>query len=103
MFRITEAAAAEIVRQDRGRNREVQIMVLGGKCNGFYYHMSWRDSVAMLNRDHLFEEHGAKVFIDHKSYLHLDECTLDHDPLKGFIFDNKKVVSSCGCGRSVSF
>ncbi len=43
------------------------------------------------------------MFIDHKSYGFVSDMTLDFKPLKGFIFENPKVTSSCGCGKSVGF
>jgi Fe-S cluster assembly iron-binding protein IscA len=45
----------------------------------------------------------AWIFVDHKSYKFVGDMTLDFKPLKGFIFDNPKATSSCGCGKSVSF
>ena len=55
------------------------------------------------DRDKVFEENGARIFVDPKSYLYLDDTTLDyHEDLmrQGFVFQNPQAARSCGCGSS---
>lgn len=112
---VSEAAWNEIIRQDAGKGRWVQILVMGGGCQGFKYGVTWMDPMsAFTNDNHLLEpapvlvdgvwtRRKAWIFIDHKSYKFMDQATLNFSPFKGFTFDNPKAISSCGCGESVSF
>jgi iron-sulfur cluster assembly protein len=105
---VTEAAWKEISRQDAGKGRWVQFFIRGGGCNGFQYYMGWMDPMlAITNDNHLLEPawvgERPKIFVDPKSYKYVKTMTLDFSQFKGFIFDNPKATSSCGCGKSVSF
>jgi iron-sulfur cluster assembly protein len=114
-MQVSEKAWQEIIRQDAGRGRWVRFMVMAGGCNGFQYGMTWMDPLpAFTNDNHLLEPppvqvdgkwqfRKAYVFVDPKSYKLVDQLTLDFDPLKGFIFNNPKATSSCGCGKSAGF
>jgi iron-sulfur cluster assembly protein len=54
-------------------------------------------------RDKVFEENGARVFVDPKSFLYLNNCTLDYTEeliRQGFVFLNPQAARSCGCGSS---
>src|ERR1700691_5313411 len=73
----------------------------GGGCSGLTYAMRL-DTVAR-DRDKVFEENGARIFVDPKSYLYLNNTTLDflEDLMKqGFVFQNPQATRSCGCGSS---
>jgi iron-sulfur cluster assembly accessory protein len=107
-MQVSEAAWREIARQDAGRGRWVQFVVMGGGCNGFQYGMTWMNPLsAFTNDNHLLEPvwigDRPKIFVDPKSFKLISDMTLDFKPLKGFVFDNPKVTSSCGCGKSVGF
>lgn len=102
-FEVTDAALDEIERQDAGRGRWCCVMVLGGGCNGFRYHMTWRDPMGLMSNDaQLIERVGkaSKVYVDPKSRKLLYDVVLDFDVFKGFMFDNPNAKSSCGCGQS---
>ena len=101
---VSEKAAREIVRQDSGRGRWLSIAVVGGGCSGFQYRLVWMDPLPIFTNDcHLLEGGGATVFIDPKSWIFLQDTSLDFDPFKGFIFDNPRAKGTCGCGESVQF
>ena len=102
-FKVTDAAMDEIERQDTGRGRWCQVMVLGGGCNGFKYHMMWRDPMGIMSNDvQLIErmDRKSKVYVDPKSRKLLFDVVLDFDKFKGFSFSNPNAKSSCGCGQS---
>jgi iron-sulfur cluster assembly accessory protein len=104
MFDFTEKAAKEMFRQDAGRGQWIRLFVIGGGCQGFKYCVAWMEPMLMMsNSAHLYEKFGVNVYIDERSYEFLDQTTLDYDPFKGFIFNNPKAISSCGCGGSVTF
>jgi iron-sulfur cluster assembly protein len=48
---------------------------------------------------------GVKVWIDPRSHRLLDGTTLDYDTSllsRGFVFENPRAKSTCGCGTSFS-
>jgi iron-sulfur cluster assembly protein len=79
----------------------LRVGVQGGGCSGLTYAM--RLDTEARNRDKVFEENGARIFVDPKSYLYLHNTTLDYieDLMKqGFVFQNPQASRSCGCGSS---
>jgi len=106
MIHVTEKAAAKIrellvkegVPEATGGLR---VGVQGGGCSGLSYAM--RLETQARDRDKVFEENGARVFVDPKSLLYLNGTTLDYvEELirQGFVFNNPQVTRSCGCGSS---
>ncbi len=96
--KIRELLAKEGVPAETGGLR---IGVQGGGCSGLTYAM--RLETQARDRDQVFEENGARVFIDPKSYLYLSNTTLDYQEelmRKGFVFHNPQASRSCGCGTS---
>ena len=79
----------------------LRVGVQGGGCSGLSYAM--RLDTEARNRDEVFEENGARIFVDPKSYLYLHDTTLHYqeDLMKqGFVFQNPQATRSCGCGSS---
>ncbi len=106
MIHVTEKAAEQIrallakdgVPVETGGLR---VGVQGGGCSGLTYAM--RLDTQQRDRDKVFEENGARIFVDPKSYLYLNNTTLDyHEDLmrQGFVFQNPQAARSCGCGSS---
>lgn len=106
MIQVTEKAAQKIrellskegVPAERGGLR---IGVQGGGCSGLSYAM--RIDTQPRERDQVYEAHGARVFVDPKSHLFLDNTTLDYVETlmrQGFVFQNPNAARSCGCGSS---
>ncbi len=106
MIQLTEKAASKIrellaregVPADRGGLR---IGVQGGGCSGLTYAM--RLETQARDHDKVFEEHGSRIFVDPKSYLYLQNTTLDYvEELmrQGFVFQNPNAERACGCGSS---
>ncbi len=106
MIHVTEKAATKIrellssegVPIDSGGLR---VGVQGGGCSGLTYAM--RLEAQARDRDKVFEENGARLFVDPKSYLYLANTTLDYQEdlmRQGFVFQNPQATRSCGCGSS---
>lgn len=106
MIHVTEKAAGQIrklltkegVSLDSGGLR---LGVQGGGCSGLSYAM--RLDTQARAKDKVFEENGARIFIDPKSYLYLHDTTLDYEETlmrQGFVFLNPAATRSCGCGSS---
>ena len=106
MIHVSEKAAAKIrqLLAKEGVPAEtggLRVGVQGGGCSGLTYAM--RLDTEARSRDKVFEENGARIFVDPKSYLYLHDTTLDyHEDLmrQGFVFQNPQATRSCGCGSS---
>ena len=103
MITITENAAKHInsYLTKRGKGLGVRLDVKTSGCSGMAYNLEFVDEV---NEDDLiFEEHGARVYIDPKSLVYLDGTQVDYTKeglQEGFKFENPNVKDSCGCGES---
>ena len=103
MITITENAAKHIngYLTKRGNGLGVRLGVKTSGCSGMAYNLEFVDEV---NEDDLiFEEHGARVYIDPKSLVYLDGTQVDYTKeglQEGFKFENPNVKDSCGCGES---
>ncbi|MBZ5527672.1 MAG: iron-sulfur cluster assembly accessory protein [Acidobacteriia bacterium] len=96
--RIRALLAKEGVAAETGGLR---VGVQGGGCSGLSYAMKL-DTQAR-DRDKVFEEHGARIFVDPKSLLYLGGTTLEYEVTvmkQGFVFQNPNAARSCGCGSS---
>lgn len=106
MIHVTEKAAVKIQELLAREGVDsvsggLRVGVQGGGCSGLTYAM--RLDTQPRDRDNVFEEHGARVFVDPKSLLYLNETTLDYQEdlmRRGFVFHNPAATRSCGCGSS---
>ena len=79
----------------------LRVGVQGGGCSGLSYAM--RLDTQARDRDKIFEEHGARIFVDPKSFLYLNGTTLEYEETlmrQGFVFQNPNAARNCGCGSS---
>jgi iron-sulfur cluster assembly protein len=103
---LTERAAKKILAllANEGVSPELgglRVGVQGGGCSGLSYAMRL-DSQAR-DRDKIFEEFGARIFVDPKSLLYLNGTTLEYEETlmrQGFVFQNPNAARNCGCGSS---
>lgn len=82
-------------------DRWLKVSVKGGGCSGLAYHMELIEKPE--EKDFTFEQDGAKVCVDRRSSLFLNNCTLDYivDLMDmGFKIINPAQTSECGCGKS---
>jgi iron-sulfur cluster assembly protein len=105
MIHVTEKAAEKIrellAKEGVPETGGLRLGVQGGGCSGLTYAM--RLETQARDRDKVFEENGARIFVDPKSYLYLDNTTLDYQEdlmRKGFVFHNPAATRTCGCGTS---
>jgi iron-sulfur cluster assembly protein len=103
---LTERAAQKIralLEKDGVSPEEggLRVGVQGGGCSGLSYAM--RLDTKARDRDKVFEEHGARIFVDPKSLLYLNGTTLEYEETlmrQGFVFQNPNAARNCGCGSS---
>jgi iron-sulfur cluster assembly protein len=79
----------------------LRLGVQGGGCSGLSYIM--RLDTQPRDRDKIFEEFGARIFVDPKSLIYLNGTTLEYEETlmrQGFVFQNPNATRSCGCGSS---
>jgi iron-sulfur cluster assembly protein len=103
---LTEKAAKKIIAllEKDGVSPQVgglRVGVQGGGCSGLSYAM--RLDTQARDRDKIFEEFGARVFVDPKSLLYLNGTTLEFEETlmrQGFVFQNPNAARNCGCGSS---
>jgi iron-sulfur cluster assembly protein len=103
---LTERAARKIreLLEKDGVSPEqggLRVGVQGGGCSGLSYAM--RLDTQARDRDKIFEEFGARLFVDPKSFLFLNGTTLEYEETlmrQGFVFQNPNAARNCGCGSS---
>ncbi len=106
VIHLTERAAKKIAALlgKEGVSAEtggLRVGIQGGGCSGLSYAM--RLDTQARDRDKVFEEFGARIFVDPKSLLYLNGSTLDYEETlmrQGFVFVNPNAARSCGCGSS---
>ena len=106
MIHVTEKAATKIqeLLAKEGVAAEtggLRVGVQGGGCSGLSYAM--RLDTQSRDRDKIFEEFGARLFVDPKSLLYLNGTILEYEETlmrQGFVFQNPNAARSCGCGSS---
>ena len=95
---VRAALAKENISPEHGGLR---LGVQGGGCSGMSYKV--RYDAQPRQSDHIFEFDGVRVFVDPKSFVHLQGMVVDYENTlmrQGFIFKNPNASRSCGCGSS---
>jgi iron-sulfur cluster assembly protein len=106
VIHLTEKAAKKIIAllEKDGVSPQsggLRVGVQGGGCSGLSYAM--RLDTQARDRDRIFEEFGARIFVDPKSLLYLNGTTLEYEETlirQGFVFQNPNAARNCGCGSS---
>jgi iron-sulfur cluster assembly protein len=107
MINVTENAATQIHKLIEKQHPEatgLRVGVKAGGCSGFEYVFEWEP--APRETDLIFDgPQGVRVWVDPRSHRILDGVTLDFEQNllnRGFVFQNPKAKSTCGCGTSFS-
>ena len=89
-----------LVQSENKPDHGLRLKVVGGGCSGLSYKI---DLDTQHEGDKIFENAGARVIVDRKSFLYLNGTELHwEDGLmeSGFKLRNPNVKRSCGCGAS---
>ncbi len=104
MISLTDAAAGRIKKLLSEKDKPdwgLRVGVKTGGCSGLEYDLEFTQRAAQ--EDHVFESHGAKLFVDSQSLMYLDGTTLDYSDnllTGGFKFLNPNAQRKCSCGTS---
>ena len=104
---LTENAAKQVRQLKQAQNLDEKVFlrmgVQGGGCSGMSYLLEFDSEMGPHDRE--LEIDGIKVVVDKKSYLYLNNISLDYVQqglTGGFTFVNPQAKSTCGCGTSFS-
>jgi iron-sulfur cluster assembly protein len=103
MINVTPKAVARI-RQLLAANHVqggLRLGLVGGGCSGLTYKFKLESQPKPT--DNVFEFDGVKLWVDPKSYKHLEGMTLDYKESllqSGFEFHNPNATHTCSCGKS---
>ncbi|NEU74833.1 iron-sulfur cluster assembly accessory protein [Hassallia byssoidea VB512170] len=106
MIELSQSAVSEIGRLKSKQlppNIFVRLAVKPGGCSGWFYDMSFDETVK--DDDRLFNSHGIQILIDPASLDYINGLILDYsEDLMGggFRFHNQRAIATCGCGNSFS-
>lgn len=108
MIKISEKAKIKLKQllEEEGKtltNSYVRVGVTSGGCSGLSYDLSFDDAPKETDKE--FEDNGARILVDKKSFLYLVGTTLEYSGGlngKGFVFNNPNANRTCGCGESFS-
>jgi iron-sulfur cluster assembly protein len=105
LIQITEQAASHISKMLAKRalgETALRLGIKAGGCSGLEYVFTWERSPR--SSDLIVDGPlGVRVVVDPKSLEYLDGTVLDYDTnlvSKGFIVNNPRAKSTCGCGVS---
>ena len=105
MIELTEKSANKLrqVLSEQGVTEDVllRVGIKAGGCSGFTYVLDLDSKPTKF--DKFFESFGIGILCDKKSLLYIKGLILDwNDDLmnRGFVFNNPKAKSSCGCKTS---
>lgn len=106
MITITENAAKHINNYltKRGKGLGVRLGVKTSGCSGMAYNLEFVDEVN--DDDLIFEEHGARVYIDPKSLVYLDGTQVDYTKeglQEGFKFETQTLKTPAAAARASTF
>lgn len=87
--------------EKRGAGLGLRLGVRLTGCSGMEYQVDYVDE--STDTDHVFEDHGIKVFVDPRSLPFVDGTRVDYTReglSSGFKFMNPNAKAACGCGES---
>ncbi len=97
---VSDEAAKKIHSLVDQPDKGLRLKVVGGGCSGLQYKM---DLDSPRDGDKVFENDGAKVLVDRKSFLYLNGTEVHYEEglmESGFQLRNPNIKRSCGCGAS---
>jgi len=104
MIQLTETAVSKVRQFAQGdagaAGKGFRVYIQAGGCSGYSYKFKMDDP---REGDTVIEAGEVKVFVDPKSLMLLDGCTVDfveNFAGSGFKIQNPHAKGTCGCGES---
>ena len=100
---IAQEEVKKLLQREAKAETFLRIGVKGGGCSGLSYDVKLDDKMSEFDRT--FDIEGIRVVCDTKSFVYLDNMTIDYSRELvggGFRFVNPNASGSCGCGTSFS-
>jgi len=94
-----EHIQSHLAKRGSGIGMRLGVRLTG--CSGLAYEVDFVDEFSQ--DDHVFEDHGIKVFVDPKSLPFVDGTQIDYAKegmSSGLRFTNPNEKAACGCGES---
>ena len=101
-IQLTENAAQRVkyfLEKENGLALRLGVRKTG--CSGWAYEVAIASEIG--SADHVFEDKGVKMVIDHDSLPFLEGSRIDFTTSglnRAFQFDNPNATEECGCGES---
>jgi iron-sulfur cluster assembly accessory protein len=84
----------------------LRVAIVGGGCSGYSYALNFEKEEEFDEDDDILDFDGITVRIDPHSANMLQSTIIDYVETmmnKGFVFNNPKAKTTCGCGSSFSY
>ena len=84
----------------------LRVAIVGGGCSGYSYALNFEKEEDFDEDDAILDFDGITVRIDPHSASMLQSTIIDYVETmmsKGFVFNNPKAKTTCGCGSSFSY
>ena len=102
MITITDIALKrmnKMVDRNGPQTPGIRFGVKAGGCNGFEYVLNAMAPSDEKHDDFVVHIQGLRIFINSKCIRFVERTTIDWN-LMGFVFNNPKAGTTCGCGTS---
>ena len=103
---LTPAAVEAIKLAMEERDDGLRVAIVGGGCSGYSYRLELEKLADRDEEDLQLEFDGLAVWVDPHSAILLEGINIDYVVTfqsSGFVFENPKAKTTCGCGSSFSY
>ena len=98
--------AIEAVKEARCGEEVLRVAIVGGGCSGYSYALNFETKSQFDEDDAILNFDDITVRIDPHSANMLQDTVIDYVVTvmnRGFVFNNPKAKTTCGCGSSFSY
>jgi len=103
---ITPSAVEAIKLAMEDHDDGLRVAIVGGGCSGYSYRLELEKYADRDEEDLQLDFDGLEVWIDPHSAALLEGVNIDYVvtfQASGFVFENAKAKTTCGCGSSFSY
>jgi len=103
---LTPTAVEAVKLAMETRDDGLRVAIVGGGCSGYSYRLELEKYADRDEEDLHYEFDGLEVWIDPHSAIILEGVNIDYVVTlqsTGFVFENARAKTTCGCGSSFSY